>query len=49
MRREIHRLKTCLGRVYRDVGHKIAGDPAFSAALRPPGRAREAAAHSGQG
>jgi len=29
MRREIRRLKTCLGRVYRDVGRKIAGDPAL--------------------
>ncbi len=29
MRREIRRLKTYLGRVYRDVGRKIADDPAL--------------------
>ena len=29
MRREIRRLKTYFGRVYRDVGRKIADDPAL--------------------
>jgi len=29
MRREVRRLKTFLGRVYRDVGRKIAGNPAL--------------------
>jgi IS5 family transposase len=31
MRRELRRLRTYLGRVYRDVGRKIAGDDALQA------------------
>jgi IS5 family transposase len=40
MRREVRRLKTYLGRVYRDIGRKIAGDPDLQLRVRRQGRDR---------